>query len=1229
MNASTFQKHIHWYSVSLAVFIILLSVFYTRHLDKNNDTDKYIQRFESELNLRNQVAKEILAQLAASDNKESYLSIQNFSSRLPENFNLFVLKDNHLFYWSDNSLPVNIENADSLKHIRILKTGNGFYQVNSLTDGRFQYYLTDIIKSSFRYQNDYLTSKFNPAYSIPDKYEVLITPTEYPVKDTSGNALFYILPSDEILFNSVDLSLLTILYTIAYILLIFSIYKLYQRYTSIHSNVFHFVLFAIDILILRGIIFYFRIPNILYSSDFFSPVYFASSRFLPSLGDLFINSITILGILAAFYRHIYNNKQISTPIILINKVLPYIIFLISIASFYYCCYLIDTLIINSSFKFDPGSVMDFSFYSIIGFLIIAMFLAGFFLFTFPLLRFAYKPEVFWQPVFTFIFLNASIYFLSDLVNSYRPAALNLFALCLYYLIILLIRKGFLKFPHATTSILIVLVLTISSAYSVQQQKALKEHDERKLMAVRLSSDRDKLAEFLFDEEENKIKSDTVFGQLFMKAWLYPSEEELCINYIRNNYFKGFWTKYNVQVTLCYPEKVLEIKPSGYLIGCQDYFQSIISNIGEKTASTSLYFIRESYDASSYIANIAFGSNALHSEKAHLIIELNRKYVPKGLGYPELLLDKSLTNLNDISGYSYAIYFKNELVKNVGEYTYSNNESGDIFRKSDFYFYDNNGYNHLFHKINRDTSIIISCKSDTITDKLAPFTYQFIFHIILLLIATGLAGLGRIKSRRNLDLKTRLQIMLVSLILFSSISVGISTIYNIKSLNAKKNKDMLSEKAHSVLIEIENKLSSFDFLDHTQQPYLEELLTKFSMVFFSDINLYDKNGQLMASSRPQIFDEGLKSGRMTTAAYQQLVLEKRTLFIANEQIGNYNYLSAYLPFRNNQNKIIAYINLPYFAREQELRQEISSFLLAFLNIFVLLTALAVFISLLVGNFLTRPLQMIRNRFSSLNLNRTNEKIIYSRKDELGDLVHEYNLMVDKLEESAEKLARSERESAWREMARQVAHEIKNPLTPMKLSIQHLRKAYQEHAPDWETRLDKTTQTLVTQIDSLASIATAFSDFAKLPQPVNKKTEITTIIRSTLSLFNQHPDINFSFTIPEKECFVFADEKQLSRVFINLLNNSVQSIPPDKTGLITIKLEPMPQWHKIEITDNGIGIGEEEKSKIFSPNFTTKSGGMGLGLAMVKNIIDSANGKISFVSEKNKGTTFTIILPVCKD
>jgi len=278
---------------------------------------------------------------------------------------------------------------------------------------------------------------------------------------------------------------------------------------------------------------------------------------------------------------------------------------------------------------------------------------------------------------------------------------------------------------------------------------------------------------------------------------------------------------------------------------------------------------------------------------------------------------------------------------------------------------------------------------------------------------------------------------------------------------------------------------------------------------------------------------------------------------------------------------------------------------------------------------RPLQLIRNRFSSLNLGRANEKISYSRKDELGDLINDYNLMVDKLAESAEKLARSERESAWREMARQVAHEIKNPLTPMKLSIQHLRKSWDDKTPDWGNRLEKTTQTLIQQIDSLAAIATAFSDFAKLPTPSNKKTELTAILRNTLSLFNQNPDVNFSFTLPDKDCFVFADEKQLSRVFINLFNNAVQAIPPKHKGLVEIKLINIGDRHRIEITDNGTGIEEVQKSKIFSPNFTTKSGGMGLGLAMVKNIIDSAGGEITFTPGKETGTTFIIELPAMED
>jgi signal transduction histidine kinase len=201
--------------------------------------------------------------------------------------------------------------------------------------------------------------------------------------------------------------------------------------------------------------------------------------------------------------------------------------------------------------------------------------------------------------------------------------------------------------------------------------------------------------------------------------------------------------------------------------------------------------------------------------------------------------------------------------------------------------------------------------------------------------------------------------------------------------------------------------------------------------------------------------------------------------------------------------------------------------------------------------------------------------------------------------------------------------------MKLSVQHLRKSWDDHTPDWENRLEKTTQTLIEQIDSLAGIASAFSDFAKLPTQSNRKTELTTIIRKTISLFNQHPGINFSFTLPDKPCFVFADEKQLSRVFINLFNNAVQAIPHRIKGQVDIKLTSTEKLHRIEVSDNGTGIEEEKKSRIFSPNFTTKSGGMGLGLAMVKNIIDSAGGSISFTSQQGTGTTFIIEIPVFEE
>lgn len=300
------------------------------------------------------------------------------------------------------------------------------------------------------------------------------------------------------------------------------------------------------------------------------------------------------------------------------------------------------------------------------------------------------------------------------------------------------------------------------------------------------------------------------------------------------------------------------------------------------------------------------------------------------------------------------------------------------------------------------------------------------------------------------------------------------------------------------------------------------------------------------------------------------------------------------------------------------------MVAFINIYVILIAVAIFIALIISNYITRPVQLIKEKIGGLKLGRTNDKIEWAKNDEIGSLVLEYNRMVDELSQSADLLAKSERESAWREMARQIAHEIKNPLTPMKLSVQYLQKAYDEKAPDWDKKLARFTKTIVEQIDSLSIIASEFSDFATLPRSKFSKNELAEIIQNSINLFSNATEIKFKFN-PAGKYFVFVDKEQLSRVFINLIKNSIQAIESPINGQIEIEIEEIDNTQIIRFTDNGSGIPADQIEKVFYPNFTTKSGGMGLGLAMVKNIIRNAGGEITFKSAAGKGTSFYITLP----
>lgn len=402
---------------------------------------------------------------------------------------------------------------------------------------------------------------------------------------------------------------------------------------------------------------------------------------------------------------------------------------------------------------------------------------------------------------------------------------------------------------------------------------------------------------------------------------------------------------------------------------------------------------------------------------------------------------------------------------------------------------------------------------------------------------------------------------------------------------------------------------------------------------SDYNIYDLTGNLLYSTQPKIYKEGIISPKMNSDAFLNLNTKPRTEYIQNERIGSLEYIAAYVPIRNQSNKVIGYLNLPYFSKETELKNEISGFVVALINFYILLFALAIVMALFISNYITQPLRIIRNSISNIRLGKKNELILVSRKDEIGALVNEYNRMVNELAASAELLVKSERESAWREMAKQVAHEIKNPLTPMKLSIQHLERTWKNHPDKMQEMIEKTAKTLIEQIDSLSNIATEFANFAQMPKINNEVINLAEVIEGTCNLYKDTEGIKIihSIYIPNIQEGIapnlplFGDKEQLSRAFSNLIKNGIQAIPEGEKGIINITISDNQDSYIVSISDNGSGIPEDKTDKIFNPNFTTKTTGMGLGLAIVKNSIESMRGSITFETTLGVGTTFIVKIP----
>lgn len=487
---------------------------------------------------------------------------------------------------------------------------------------------------------------------------------------------------------------------------------------------------------------------------------------------------------------------------------------------------------------------------------------------------------------------------------------------------------------------------------------------------------------------------------------------------------------------------------------------------------------------------------------------------------------------------------------------------------------------------------------------------------------------RILNLKQLSLRVRIFLSMLFLTLIASILIALVSIYQFRKEAKEYHQDRLERKENAIVEHINYVLQNayFPLTTENIQFIFKDKIHEISDVHSMEVNFYDLEGNLLISSkkgfqldslRPKIDDATLR--------ILQGTIDKR--YIEFIEVDKQQYRSSYSYVKDNKFKPLAILNLPYEEDTSFYDNEVKNFLVRFGQVYLLMFLIAIMLSYFLSSYITKSLKIVSDKIRATNFSKENQKIdLQEGSKEINVLIDSYNNMVDQLEESKSMLAQSEREQAWREMAKQVAHEIKNPLTPMRLTVQSFQRRFDENDPSIKQKLDDFSNTLIQQIDTMSSVANAFSNFASMPAQQNETLNVIEIVQLALEIFNEK---YVHFKSNEEKIIAVFDRTQLIRVITNLVKNAIQSIPSEQENKsVEVSVFSENNFVKIEVKDNGHGVSEENKKRIFEPKFTTKSSGMGLGLPIIKKIIENYNGTITFESEANRGTTFIVSFPITK-
>lgn len=1210
----------------IALFVFVALAIFAEHFllsEKNgvNNIEKFGETFRQKQLIAQNILNEISSKLEVIDSSSEALVFEklSFINDLAEENEISVLvtEKRQPVFWTDNigCFQTEIQSLNG----GFVQLPNGWYHHLRTKTGNFTIDGLIFIKYNYKVKNNYLRNRFATGFYFPRRFEVIKTAeaNSYPILDLNNQYAFSVKPSGTIPCKHSLLAIPGVLYLLAFLTLLVILYKMNSHFMHRRAVLKSFLL-LVALLGIYSLMNAFHFPRSVYLTTLFSPQDFAFTSYWSSLGELLVFSVILLFWSITFFR-IFELPDRLKKDIWKRRIALTLILLFSAAYFVFVRFMIYSMVMNSSISFALYRIDDLTISSLYGYLAVGFLMLSFLFISIKIVLLFRKQtsvrEYFILLASIFIALYSTLLF-ADTSGFFR---LSFFFLVISAISFFINRKGVMS-QRMMVSVIYVFSFTLFVLVNMTHFITHHENEVQQTMALNLSAEHDPTAELLVKDIDDKLSSDTVLAQLFFNR---AEQVEL---YLRKKYFGGYFREYELQVTLCKENDSLVVQPENTTQPCITFFDEMVDQSGIPLQGTHFYFMENSTGRITYFGKFEFSEK---NQQANIFVELNSKLMSEGVGFPELLLPLNSVENRLKNDFSFAKYYNGVLVDRGGKYNYALTSVDYRLKAQNMFFEKKDRYEHCFYKYSDNGFVIVSRPETRVYDYLVSFPYIFVFFFLIALILNFISHPTLFFQRDGNSLKGRIQFSIIGVVLVTLLVIGSGTVFYIISNYRNTYQKGLIDKINSVSLEMEPIFEKANFPYDFEIDYLNNELSRISDVFQTDVNLYDFLGTLVSTSRPELYEKGLTAPIMNNHAFHALSNFHSSSFLQQEQIGKMKYLSAYVPVYNNNGQKTGYLNIPYFTREKAFRQEITTFILAFVNIYVFLLLTSILVAYFISSRITLPLRLIREHLQGVQFGKNPTPIRYRSDDELGILVAEYNRKVDELAESAELLARSERELAWREMARQIAHEIKNPLTPIKLNIQFLQRTDPKTVDNYTEILNRVTRTIIEQIDNLSAIATEFSNFAKIPRAHNERFNLSKRIEEIVPLFDYSGDCKLETHFNGAESLeVYADKEQFSRAIINLVKNAIQAVPEDRKGEINISVENHATNAVVSVADNGKGISEELQTSIFVPNFTTKTSGTGLGLAITKGIVENFGGEIWFETKPDQGTTFFIRIPVLK-